>query len=164
MAVVYPNRQALIDAGADPAVVDAAIAEADRRASGLVAESPKRKPAHRLSVMNQTEARFARLLDAGRWIAPVARWAFEPEVLELAPDMTYCPDFRLDLEDGSIDCVDCKGKHTFEDSVIKGKAASVIIPGWRFYLATLKYETWLVRRMGVKGRKTIKIPVMEYAK
>jgi hypothetical protein len=71
--------------------------------------------------------------------------------------MTYCPDFRIDLEDGSVDCVDVKGAHCWEDSVVKSKSASVIVPDRRFFLAMLKDGAWHVRRMGVRERKTIKL-------
>lgn len=124
----------------------------------LTPDAPRRKAAHTKGVMNETEKRFARLLDDGLWPWAVAGWAFESEVLQLSPDMTYCPDFNLTLDDGSLQSIDTKGAHTWEDSIVKAKAAAVIVPGRSFFLTQLKSGEWRVRQVGVKPTRKFTIP------
>jgi hypothetical protein len=122
-------------------------------------------PAHTRFVMNLTESRFAEHLEGRRLAGEIRGWAFEEDTLVLAPDMTLTPDFRVDQLDGWSDYFDVKrskrdGGHTWEDSVVKSKAAAAIFPFHRFYLATweadrmtaggeLRPGRWALRRLGV---------------
>jgi hypothetical protein len=99
-------------------------------------------------------------LEVQRILGQITAWEFEPDTLRLAPDMTYTPDFKVFDGDKPIRYYDVKGRHTWEDSIIKGKAAAVIFPQHEFYLATYvrahldargnyQMERWRVRRLGV---------------
>jgi hypothetical protein len=108
--------------------------------------------------MNVTETRFAAVLDAGRWPQTFDRWAYEPVTLQLTPDMKFTPDFGLYCgEEDSIELIDVKGGHIFEDAIIKGKAAAVLFPQHRFYIAQWKAGEWRVRQLGVKPANRFKI-------
>jgi alpha-galactosidase len=98
---------------------------------------PKRsgRPARVPGVPNLTERRFAEHLEIRKLAGEIRSFAYEPEVLRLGPEMTYCPDFRIEEFDGSFTMVDVKGRYIFEDSVIKIKAAAVMYPQHRFMQA-----------------------------
>jgi hypothetical protein len=128
------------------------------RASEVEA-GPPRWPGER-GMMNKTEARFANNLEARRLAGEITAWEFEGDTLRLSPDMTYTPDFRVEHGVGQVDYYDVKGRHTWEDSIIKGKAAAVIFPQHRFFLATYvrahldargnyRMDRWRIRRLGV---------------
>jgi hypothetical protein len=118
------------------------------------------KAVHERGMMNRTEARFANHLEVQRILGQITAWEFEVDTLRLAPDMTYTPDFKVFDGDNPIRYYDVKGRHTWEDSIIKGKAAAVIFPQHEFYLATYvrahldargnyRMERWRIRRLGV---------------
>jgi hypothetical protein len=106
----------------------------------------RRRAAHVPGVMNKTESRFAELLEARRLLGEIKGWAFEAETLPLGPEMTFCPDFRVEELDGSISFVDVKGAHVWEDSVIKGKTAATLYPQYAFYQAKWVKGDWKIRR------------------
>jgi hypothetical protein len=152
------SRDKLIEWGYDPETLDRLIAAAAPPLGGTGARG--RPPAHTRGTMNYTEARFSHLLDDGRWpLGQVERWEFETDNLVLAPDMTFLPDFKLYMISGEVDYVDVKGKMVWEDSLVKARAAAVIYPAHRFYVAKLANGAWSIRQMGVKGRKTVKVEV-----
>lgn len=120
-------------------------------------ERRPRKAAYTKGVMNETEKRFAKLLDQQRWLEPVSVASFEGEELQLSEDCKYTPDFKILLRDWRTDYVDVKGGFTREDSIIKGKFAAFVYPQSRFYIAALKKGKWHVRQLGVLPLRTIKI-------
>lgn len=105
----------------------------------------KGRPAHVPGQMNKLESRFALLLEARQWAGEIRGWWFEAETFALGPEMTFTPDFRVELLDGSFEFVDVKGAHTWEDSTIKIKAAAVLYPQHRFYQARWKCGVWRTR-------------------
>jgi hypothetical protein len=130
------------------------------RVPDVVADKAKSKAARGRGVMNYTEARFANHLEFQRIVGQITAWEFEADTLRLAPDMTYTPDFKVFDGDKPIRYYDVKGRHTWEDSIIKGKAAAVIFPQHEFYLAiyvrahldargNYRMDRWRIRRLGV---------------
>jgi hypothetical protein len=140
---VNVSREWLIANGVSPEVIAKALGEP------AGAERP---------AMNQTEERFSQLLEEDRWIEPILSWQFEVRKLQLAPDMTFLPDFEVITEDSVTHYIDVKGKHVWDDAIVKGKAAAVLYPVDHFYIAQLKAGEWHVRQLGVTPRKTWKIP------
>jgi len=60
--------------------------------------------------MNKTEARYADRLELQRLAGAIARWDFEPMTLHLAPRVSWRPDFRVILADGTIELHEVKGR------------------------------------------------------
>jgi hypothetical protein len=133
------------------------------------------RPAPVRGAMNVTEGWFASWLEGLRIAGPVESWAFEVETLVLGPDLRYTPDFRVRWRGVPEVCFyDVKGRHIWEDSVVKGKAAAVIYPQHRFYLACYRrarvvagapgemmggFEPggWYCRRLGVaRGHRELR--------
>jgi hypothetical protein len=98
--------------------------------------------------MNRTESRFAEGLEARRLCGEIKVWAFEPEVLALGPEMSFCPDFRVVELDGSVSWYDVKRLRgwSHEDATIKIKMAAVLYPDDAFYQARWDGKTWKIRR------------------
>lgn len=119
-----------------------------------------RAPAHERFAMNRTESRFAEHLEARKLAGEIRGWEFERDTFVLSPDMTLTPDFRIETNDRMYEFVDVKGKHTWDDSVVKGKAAAALFPQHRFFLAkweadrvtakgVFRHGRWAIRQLGV---------------
>lgn len=117
-----------------------------------VTQEPKAQPKARAQTqlrgkMNQTEARYAREYLAPQRVAGfVRRWDFEPEKLRLADATYYAPDFRVILDDGTVEFHEVKGGFTREDAWIKLKIAAELHP-YVFRLAVYKKGLWTVTRV-----------------
>ena len=105
----------------------------------------RRGAAHVRGVMNRTEGRFAAILEMQRLFGEIKGWSFEPETLVLGPKLTFTPDFKVEELDGSLTWYDVKGKHVWEDSVVKAKAAAVIFPQYRFAQVRWNGSEWKSR-------------------
>jgi hypothetical protein len=89
--------------------------------------SPKR--------MNKTEQRRARELEAKKRAGLIRDWKFHGLRLEIAPGLTFTPDFYIEENDGSITLEETKG-HWEEDARVKIKAAAEAFPPFRFIALT----------------------------
>ena len=86
--------------------------KAEAAAPADFASSGTHKPAHTRHLpgrMNQTEARYGKLLDARIAAGEVAWWIFESMTLRLGPDCRYTPDFLVQLSDGTLQVHETKG-------------------------------------------------------
>jgi hypothetical protein len=120
--------------------------DADRVLSeGTPAAPSGRKAAHERFVMNRTEGLYAAELDRREAAGEIRGWEFERVTFRLGPEMTFTPDFSVEGLDGLFTFVDVKGKHTFEDSTIKVKAAAVLFPQHGFAQARLVAGAWKER-------------------
>lgn len=110
------------------------------------------KPSKAVSTLNKTETRFWRMLEA-RLAAGELRWVKPHPItfrMTSATDgqtkgMTYTPDFVAVDEEGRVIAYDTKGGHTWEDSIIKMKAASALFPWICFIMAIWKAGKWSYR-------------------
>ena len=84
--------------------------------------------------MNNTEAEYARLLDARKHAGDVAWWKFEGLRLRLGDGCGYTPDFSVMLQDGSMECHEVKGFWR-DDARAKIKVAADQYP-FRFIAVT----------------------------
>lgn len=82
--------------------------------------------------MNQTEARYAALLEGRKLAGEVAWWSFEALTFKLAADTRYTPDFTVMLASGELEAHEVKG-YVQDDSLVKIKVAARLFP-MRFYL------------------------------
>lgn len=62
--------------------------------------SARVRPRHKRGEMNKTERAYADLLDQS---PSVVFWAFETTTFLLAPDLRFTPDFKVQLDNGSIE-------------------------------------------------------------
>jgi hypothetical protein len=85
--------------------------------------------------MNLTERRYAEGLEARRLFGEIREWFFEPDTLPLGPEMTFKPDFRVEHLNNTVEYVDVKGRHMWEDATVKIKAAAVLYPEFLFVQA-----------------------------
>jgi hypothetical protein len=60
---------------------------------------------------------------------------------KLAHDCRYTPDFFA-LDDTGLRAIDCKGGHTWEDSLIKARVAARLFPWCRFIIAKKNRHVW----------------------
>lgn len=60
---------------------------------------------------------------------------------KLAHDCRYTPDFFA-LDDTGLRAIDCKGGHTWEDSLIKARVAARLFPWCRFIIAKKNGHVW----------------------
>lgn len=81
-------------------------------------------------VMNKTEERFAKFLDAQKMTGAVQWWKFEAIKLILAPNTSITFDFALLPEDGVLTLIDVKGSKAIvtDDFKAKAKVAADMFP------------------------------------
>lgn len=77
--------------------------------------------------MNQTEAEYARLLDARKLAGEVAWFKFEGLKFRLADNTFYTPDFAVMLADGQLEAHEVKGFWQ-DDARAKIKVAADLYP------------------------------------
>ncbi|MGN6121698.1 MAG: hypothetical protein ACTHOJ_01950 [Sphingomonas oligoaromativorans] len=77
--------------------------------------------------MNQTEERYARVLEARKIAGEVAWYAFEGIKFRLADNTFYTPDFAVMLTDGALEAHEVKG-HWEDDARVKIKVAASLYP------------------------------------
>ncbi len=92
--------------------------------------------------MNQTEAKYAQLLDLRQKAGEILWWEFEGITLKLADDTRYTPDFDVMLPDGSIECHETKGFWR-DDALVKIKVAAKQFPfKFRSFQLNRKTKAW----------------------
>jgi hypothetical protein len=80
---------------------------------------------HKPGEMNQTESAYAELLQVRKLAGEIVEWWFEGITFKLADDLRYTPDFAVQLADGSMEFIDCKGAGPIDPkSLVKIKAAA----------------------------------------
>jgi hypothetical protein len=104
----------------------------------------KGRPAHTPGQMNRLESRFACILEARRLTGEIRAWHFERDTLALGPEMTFQPDFVVEMPDGTLEYYDVKG-FVRDDATVKIKAAAVLYPQHRFYQAKWRGGLWRTR-------------------
>lgn len=122
-----------------------ARAKADREKQG-VAPAKRAKALPRVVTLNQTERAFAADLERRRRAGEIADYKAQSMTFLLAPGCRYTPDFFIVENDGTITLVDVKGRHTWEDAVIKFKCAAQTFPWFRWQMIERRGETWHVAR------------------
>lgn len=94
----------------------------------------------RYGQMNRLEQRYAELLDEMMATGGIVRWDYEPEKLRLADGAYYTPDFRVLLNDLTIEFHECKGFRR-EAAIVRLKVAADVHP-YVFRLVTWKDKQW----------------------
>ena len=97
------------------------------------------KPGKGKRGMNATEKRYAEILDR-RLRAGLIRWyAYERVTFKLGDDTRFTVDFMVWHNDGSLEAIEVKGRHIWEDSKIKFRVAPAIIP-WVKTWTMMQYD------------------------
>lgn len=96
------------------------------------------QPSTEESKLNQTEKRYLGWLRAqgDLWIG------IQCFTLRLGHDCRYTPDFWA-LDAQGLRAIDTKGKHTWEDSIIKLRLAARLFPFFRFIKAVERNGAWM---------------------
>ncbi len=98
-------------------------------------DSSKYGKRHQPGVMNQTEARYAELLQARKLAGEIVEWRFESTTFKLAADCRYTPDFEVLFADGSKEYIDAKGGGPIDPkSLVKIKCAAERLFEYRFVI------------------------------
>lgn len=79
------------------------------------------RPRKQAGVMNQTEAKYAEILEMRRAAGQVVAFWYERHTYRLADDTRLTPDFVVLLADGSLEVHEVKGEWVEEDSLVKLK-------------------------------------------
>ena len=99
---------------------------------------------HEESKLNKTEAQWLRIARASGKFRKIG---IQDMTLKLGDNCRFTPDFRTIDEDGHITFWDVKGGHTWEDAIIKNKAAARLFPEFRFVITKLEKGRWNEREM-----------------
>ncbi len=94
-------------------------------------------------VMNQTEKRYAAVLEAEKHAGSVLDYWFEPMNLKLADKCFYRVDFLVLMADGCLEVREVKGFWQ-EDALVKIKVAAAKFP-FRFIAVQYIKKEWVVR-------------------
>lgn len=90
---------------------------------------------HKPGEMNQTEAKYAAILEARKLAGEIQTWEFERYTFKLADDTRYTPDFAVLLADGSQEFIDSKGGGPIDPkSLVKVKCAAERFPQFLFVI------------------------------
>lgn len=136
-----PKNRALIEQAlakgrnvASPAHIELKDAQA---AALLVNRKLEIRPTTDEDKLNQTEKLYLKWLRNQRnaWIG------IQCITLKLGHDCRYTPDFWA-LDDDGLRCIDTKGGHTWEDSLIKIRVAARLYPFIRFLIAEKNGEVF----------------------
>jgi hypothetical protein len=94
--------------------------------------------------MNNTERRWARLLDASD---AVLWWAYETVRIRYGDGGWHSPDFILCRLDGSLEVVETKGGHMTDAGRTRFKAAARAFPvaRWLMVMQKGKRQPWTVK-------------------
>jgi hypothetical protein len=97
--------------------------------------------------MNQTEARWANVLEGRRLAGTIRSWRYEAKklILSVAADCSYLPDFWVENLHGEVEIYEVKGAYTREDSIIKLKWAADKYRLITFHLCQWKRGKWSVK-------------------
>lgn len=89
--------------------------------------------------MNQTESKYAEILQARKIAGDIVEWRFESTTFKLASDCKYTPDFEVIHNDGSKEFVDVKGGGPIDPkSIVKIKCAAEKLFEYRFAIEQLQ--------------------------
>lgn len=91
--------------------------------------------------MNQTEARYAQILEWDRQCGALRAWQFERIKLKLADRSYYTPDFFVAWPD-CLGFVEVKGGYIREDALQKFKFAREVYPWFVFRMMQYKHTAW----------------------
>lgn len=107
---------------------------------------------HTEGILNDTEYRYAMLLDERLASGEILAWEFEKVRLVLAHRTTYTPDFMVLGEDGTIEFHEVKGGHWEDDARVKIKACAERFPYFTFIAVQRDPGGgWKVERFDKKG-------------
>lgn len=127
-----------------------------KRAQKAGFQAKARKPApgrayHTEGILNETEYRYAMLLDDLLASGEIFVWEFEKVRLVLAPRTTYTPDFMVIRDDGTVEFHEVKG-HWEDDARVKIKTCAEHFPYFTFIAAQPAREGgWKVERFDRKN-------------
>lgn len=127
-------QKQLAQLGASPEMIRGALCNGKPIAE---AESEAKKKPHKLDGMNKTEARYSAELDWAIREGRIRWYIFGRFCLKLAYRTTYTVDFLIQRADGSLQCVEIKGKLE-DDASVKFKLAREMFP--QFEWTMLRYE------------------------
>lgn len=92
--------------------------------------------------MNKLEASFAAVLESWRREGKIVCWQYEAIRLVTADRTTYCPDFFVMLNDGTLGFYETKGFWR-DDARVKIKTAARQFPMYFFTAVQCKKGKWL---------------------
>ena len=118
------------------------LTQQGKRAQKAGFQAKARKPApgrayHTEGILNETEYRYAMLLDERLTSGEILAWEFEKIRLVLAPRTTYTPDFMVFKSDGTIEFHEVKGGHWEDDARVKIKTCAEHFPYFTFVAVQL---------------------------
>ncbi len=112
---------------------------------------------HRVGEMNKTEALYAEILEAQKQAKEIDEWLFEAVRFQLAPGLTYTPDFIVRSggalgRGGKLEAIEVKacandGRVLVrDDSLVKLKMSPVVYPWITWTMAARRKDgTWQLR-------------------
>lgn len=115
-------------------------------AGAAVAKPAAVRPLYR----SKAEATYASRLDARQRVGEIRRWRYEAVTLKLGPDCRYTPDFLIVPWEWPLlplELHEVKGKHAWDDALVKLRAAAGAFPEFRFFLMRLLGTTWHEREV-----------------
>lgn len=100
---------------------------------------------------SKLEASYAGQLAHRKAIGEIVRWEYEPMRFQLAPNLTYTPDFWLVMPDGTEEFHECKGFRggKQKDGWVKLKMAAGKYPEFRWFI--VESEKGVFRVTPVRG-------------
>jgi hypothetical protein len=126
-----------------------------RRTNSRARDDASRIPAR--NGPNQTEAKYAEILELRRIDGEIRSYHYEAETLPLSRSMPpryrcqYTPDYVVILADGAKEYHEVKGGHMREDGWLKVKWAVDAYPAHTFVLARRRRDgSWAIERF--RGR------------
>lgn len=111
--------------------------------------------------MNQTEARFAAVLEGMKRDGHVAEWRYENEIFDLGSGITYRPDFPTIFTTGHKTYYEIKGEQIWDKNRIKFLIAAAMFTEYTWVMVQLKKGEWreLYRIAGGRRRTPQAVPV-----
>jgi hypothetical protein len=120
------------------------MAKARGTAPPLAAKAPRRRHQTKTKTEAEYGLRLCALWRAGH-LAEEPR--YEAITLRLGQSCRYTPDYLCRPHAGPPQLHEVKGKHVWEDGIVKLKTAATMFPFFEFYLAQKKAGTWTVTRV-----------------
>lgn len=93
--------------------------------------------------MTKAEQHMADVLDLRKRQGEIVEWWFECMTFRVGAGRThYRPDFVALLADGSIEAIEVKGRHIWDDAKVKFKTAAMLYPFARWRMMQLVDGEW----------------------
>lgn len=93
--------------------------------------------------MNQTEGRYADILDARKGAGEIVKWWYEEITFRVGVERTiYRPDFVTLLPNGRLEVIEVKGAHVWDDARVKFQSAAREYPFARWSWMQWKNNEW----------------------